>query len=403
MLVSFVFLHPFGLAHPYSSSCHESQLDRVRAKLGNRTKVYTARDVSRRLPFHVSQAAVIAPFTGLSADNPLVTFPIEHTPLYVGIFPGHSGESARPYEAIGDVIVEAFAWPSKAVGPIQGEEVAVRRTSTLINTGQLGQWTGIATAYLADFQILGAADKWPRCVIAAGEKLLPHAPLWTPLLTGRGGVPVTRTLPVGDSGVYDDLGHIPLLRRRIPRIALFDSSALHDNSTGVDMPNLCQMVYLLAAFGQPGCLNPPNPAGSPNLKMRPGTMTTFEPSEFGPLWEALQAKRAAGEPAVIRGRYTVVDNSLLGIKGGWQVDVVWVFFMPSQSWRAALPPSTNSGLQSYFPNYMAGEMKSRMEMSAASQFASWVAKTEAIPMIRVMLQEEGVATPAEDRNAEVVV
>eukprot|EP00413_Alexandrium_margalefii_P010206 CAMPEP_0204535666 /NCGR_PEP_ID=MMETSP0661-20131031/13877_1 /ASSEMBLY_ACC=CAM_ASM_000606 /TAXON_ID=109239 /ORGANISM="Alexandrium margalefi, Strain AMGDE01CS-322" /LENGTH=66 /DNA_ID=CAMNT_0051542161 /DNA_START=8 /DNA_END=205 /DNA_ORIENTATION=+ len=64
---------------------------------------------------------------------------------------------------------------------------------------------------------------------------MPHADTWSPL--GRKddrGVPISDALAVGDAGIYDDLGHLPLLRRGIRKLVIYDSSAVHDNATGVD-------------------------------------------------------------------------------------------------------------------------------------------------------------------------
>ena len=43
---------------------------------------------------------------------------------------------------------------------------------------------------------------------------------------------------MGDAGIYDDLGHLPLLRRRVPKLLMFDSAALHNNRTGVEAEDL---------------------------------------------------------------------------------------------------------------------------------------------------------------------
>lgn len=379
LFVAYIFLHPFDLAGRDSTHCHESQLERMRAKFGNSKTIYTAKDVSRKLPFLLPQSAILAPYTGLQADDPLKFFPLEQTPLYTGTVPAYpKNQSGMPHD-IGDVLVESFAWDSKMVSPwnATNEDLMLDLSRGFFNAGDLAEWGGIATSYVADFQIREWADKIPRCLIAEGEKLLPQAKLWSPMEVDEKSVPVTYEQAVGDAGVYDDLGHIPLLRRRISKMAIITSEAIH--------LDLCEMTYVLAAFGQPGCLTPPNAAGASNPKMKAGSLTVFEPSEFPAFWSQVQSAVKANESAVIRGRYSVVDNEVLGIKGGWKADIVWVIILPSKTFRESIPPQTSKLLPTYFPNDLASEMKTRFEMSVASQYASWLMQRSVAKEISEML------------------
>ena len=89
----------------------------MRAKFGNSKTIYTAKDVSRKLPFLLSQSAILAPYTGLQADDPLKFFPLEQTPLYIGTVPAYpKNQTGMPHD-IGDVLLEPFAWDSKMVSP----------------------------------------------------------------------------------------------------------------------------------------------------------------------------------------------------------------------------------------------------------------------------------------------
>lgn len=153
------------------------------------------------------------------------------------------------------------------------------------------------------------------------------------------------------------------------------------------------MVYLKAAFGAPGYMDPPfgpNPAGSPNPLMAEGFLTVFEPKEFEPFWAKVQAQLKKGEPAVIRDKFTVVDNAHFGIKGGWQVEIVWIIALPSQSFRSALPAETAAHLPEYLPNVISTEFKSRFELSVMSQYASWLVEERAMKEIQAMLGHKEV-------------
>jgi hypothetical protein len=399
-------MYQWGIAHPNAAYCHSSQLERVKEQLGN-TKVIASQDVKHNLLFLISQSAVIAPQSGHhpEGENRLVTYPFENTLLYTGLPNSYSADELaelpqEKFKALGDVLVEPHGWPSRALEPVSDNatsEVAVSRDLAPINVGGLGEWAGPAACYAADWQIrpfmIDAVNRdFTKCMIPLGEKIVPGASTWSPLEVDQQGVPVTHDLPVADAGVYDDIGHIPLLRRGVKKMVLYDSSAVRDNITGTGLhPNLEEMVYVKASFGQPGEALPglpPNPAGSPNYAMAENYMTVFEPSEFADLWEKTQAALAAGEPAVIRGKYTVVDNPHFGIKGGWQAEIVWVFTLPSNSFRDALPQETREYIHDYFPNYVSGEPMSHLELSVMAQYNSHLTEQRVVQEVLAMLDGE---------------
>jgi len=362
-------------------------------------------DVKHNLPFLISQSAVLAVESGrhVEAGAPLVTYPFENTLLYTGVPNAYSEEvladvPREKFKGLGDVLVEPHGWPSRALEPVPDNatsEIAIRRALAPVNVGGLGEWGGPAACYVADWQIrpfmVDLVNKdFTKCIVPLGQKIVPGAATWSPLDVDRRGVPITHDLPIADAGVYDDIGHIPLLRRGVKKMVLYDSSAVRDNSTGVLQSNLEEMVYVKAAFGQPGEALPglpPNPPGSPNYAMADHYMTVFEPSEFAPLWEKAQAALASGEPAVIRGTYTVVDNPHFGIKGGWQVEVVWVFTLPSRSFMAALPQETQDDLHDYFPNYVSSEPMSHLELSVMAQYSSHLTEQRVVQEVLAMLGE----------------
>merc|ERR1711988_1983893 len=103
------------------------------------------------------------------------------------------------------------------------------------------------------------------------------------------------------------MGHLPLLRRKVKKVVIFDSSAVPPDTkslTGAQKLTLEANVYLKAAFGAKGGLDPPNPAGSPNPVMAEDYLTVFEKSEFEPLWSKMNELKKAGKPVVVRGTYT---------------------------------------------------------------------------------------------------
>ena len=64
-------------------------------------------------------------------------------------------------------------------------------------------------------------------------------------------------------------------------------------------------------------------------------MQVFSAGEAGraALWADVQAKFAAGGPVWHRAKYTVVENAFLGVPGGWEVEVLWVFNATCTRWE----------------------------------------------------------------------
>merc|ERR1712232_959669 len=182
-------------------------------------------------------------------------------------------------------------------------------------------------------------------------------------------------MPVGDAGVYDDLGHLPLLRRNVSKLVIFDSSAGHDNNSSrrgsADRGDVWEMSYLTAAFGQPDVPLHALP-GSPNPNMPKDYMTVFDPADFDYLWSEIMRLYNARQPVIVRHNTTTVRNDHWGIAGGRRVEIVWVLGMDVAEWRDALPLETVSKLPSYFPNYKCWEAMSQFQISAVSQFGSWM-------------------------------
>jgi hypothetical protein len=392
-------MHPFGLASPNSEYCHATVLAKAQNELGSQTKLYSSQDLDGNLPFLLSQSAVMDLHSGSNQSvDPLFSYPLDNTPLYTGIPRGYFGanvSAGAPYKKLGDLFLEPFAFNSDALEPMPQSstgKVKVRPRNRFFNAGSLAEWAGIATCYVAAFQIRPATPKIPKCAVAAATKLMPQARFWSPLQEDHKHVPVGTDLLVGDAGVYDDIGHLPLLRRKVKKLLIYDSSAVHDNSTGFDKTNICEMVYLLAAFGQPGCLIPPDPPGSPNPMSPANFLTVFEPTEFDKLWTKVKELHTSNKPVVIHDTFTVVDNPWFGIVGGWKVEIVWVLAMPIDAWRNALPTRTRNALPSWLPNVYASEPMSQFELSAISQYGSWLTEHAVVDEVRKMLSNS--STPS---------
>jgi hypothetical protein len=66
----------------------------------------------------------------------------------------------------------------------------------------------------------------------------------------------------------------------------------------------------------------------------------FDKTALQPLLDQLIEKGKRGAPMVADLTLDVLDNNLCGVKGGWQVRVLWCFPSLSQGFRSALPQDT---------------------------------------------------------------
>lgn len=390
--VTGLITRPFGLNKAFSHYTHASREEETRAQLAhwNLAHLYVSQDVKHELPFLISQAAVFSLHSGYTRWNKLKAFTIENSALYTGLPVSFNEQVGKEHFNGGDVLTEPFAASSELLeAPDWLTETGKVHVHVRINddnkdVGGLVEWQGVTTCALGAWQIRPWAVRLAGllpCTAEVGEQLMPHHSVWSPLdINVTTKLPISRAVPVGDAGVYDDLGHLPLLRRGVKKLAIYASAAQVDGGVTLEAN-----VYVKAAFGAPGGLTPPNPAGAPNPQMEEGFLTVFEPSEFAAFWEQAEAKLAAGEPPVIRGTYTVVDNPNFGIVGGWQCEVVWVLMLPSATFRSALPSRTEQALPVYFPSFGAAEPRSHLELSTLSQYASWLTETVAAGEIRAML------------------
>merc|ERR1712137_808236 len=117
-------------------------------------------------------------------------------------------------------------------------------------------------------------------------------------------------------------------------------------------------------------------------------LTVFNSSEFPPLWDKMLACRAAAEPCVVRGNFSVVDNKVFGIKGGWQVEMTSVLAWPIKAWTERLPAETAAHIPYHFPQ-TDQNITNHFHFSMLAQYASYLADA-AVPEIRAMLGDVSV-------------
>ncbi|MFV9629918.1 MAG: hypothetical protein ACNYWM_02400 [Methanosarcinales archaeon] len=77
----------------------------------------------------------------------------------------------------------------------------------------------------------------------------------------------------------------------------------------------------------------------------------FDGNKFNSLVEGFQEKLNAGETVMYRDTYTVQPNSFFGLKGGNEVEVLWVYNNQVANWENSLNNEVKSLIEFPFPNY----------------------------------------------------
>lgn len=240
--------------------------------------------------------------------------PFEMTPLYCGIRKLYPRAGAHQKFDIGGGFIEPHGFDSDA--PEAGSEGPYRQVRLDRRRLTISDMLGSSGAAPADF--------FRRSVVL--PQIFPNFSYWSPLAQGdqlRG-----KTYDFGDGGLLENLGIMPLLRRKVAKIIVFINGKTLITKTGTDEYDLSSSI----------------PALFKKLKNQYGDHDfdkniVFDNSQnqFLEVAESLFRKQQVGKPTVHVGRYHVVDNSHHDITGGWEVDVCWVYNSLPEDWKKTLP------------------------------------------------------------------
>jgi hypothetical protein len=338
------YLAPFGLYDPSEPALFSYDAARVEAivrlnpSLAGAT-FYTVRAAEPR-PYLIVLTTFVCP-TGASPFEEYRLVNCETTPLSVGN-PYELVVTYRPCAGgsfttiVGGGYVEPFAFGSPALEARESGGIAAvaapPRPYTLADV--LGTTT--ASYAPADHNRDGAASpKWEYWHPAA------HAP--------AAGI----SFNFGDGGYLDNYGLMPILLRKVPRIAVFINTDVRlrldydpDDPPGPDDidPTLPPLF---------GFTNPYSPFNQ-----------VFERSRYAEIVRALQRAREAGRTVMTTSELTVLPNTWWGIEGGSRVTILWVYNDRVREWESMIPERTGvpeaieagnlphpSGPFAGFPNY----------------------------------------------------
>jgi len=251
-------------------------------------------------------------------DYPHDRLPFEMTPLYVGINQLYekAGSNRRP---IGGGYVEPFAFDSDETDRFSSGHPVKVRLGPSRHRFTLSDMMGVA----------GAAPAEVLAQLGIDFVGFPEFKYWPPVS------PKTRAKEYnfGDGGILENLGVMPLLRRKVKKIILFVNTQhpLAHKSINESIPPL---------FGQ-----------TPDFMVN----HVFPGQQYRDLFGELLAKKASGKTVMHQDQYTVLSNPFHGIEGGWEVEVLWIYNERVTEWEeqltADIQPLIGSGSLGNFPHY----------------------------------------------------
>lgn len=160
----------------------------------------------------------------------------------------------------------------------------------------------------------------------------PEFKYWSPVNREQG----TIEYEFGDGGNLENLCLMPLLARKVEHLILFINT--REPLLGGVLGEINRAIP--PVFG----LDPESPGNA-----------VFPAEQYEPLVQGLLAAKRAGNSVIYKDRYSVLDNPLFGIKGGWEVEVLWVYNERVPAWESQLPADTGrligQDLFENFPHY----------------------------------------------------
>ena len=276
-------------------------------------------------PFPVAVGAV------QPKGDPLHSHPLEFTPMYCGVpTPLDLGEG----RSLGGALVEPFGLNAAAPGSdatsLAGGEHGAPTEVTLQSkwTVPLTQAVGISSAYVAQTQVDSAREGlWE----AAGCDEL-H--LWSGTDPSYG-----QETPVGDGGGCDNLAVHAALRRGVRKLLIF-YNFFRDPASFKSAEEFAAAYYDVSGlFG--AC--PEKPAYFPgSVEEFNRHQQVFEAAEFSGLFEELMQLSEKKEPVAARRTLRVQSCPNMGVRGGFEADVLFLGACCATGWHDELPFETRA-------------------------------------------------------------
>jgi len=166
----------------------------------------------------------------------------------------------------------------------------------------------------------------------------PRAEYWA--IDGSGPYPAAAKTLFGDGGLLENNGIIPLIQRGVQLAIVFintetkldpDYRPSSDRHDPANDPNGRCDVYFPALFGY----------SNSQWKWFYPNNQIFPASEFQGVLDALNAKRARGQPMIVNCQHSVIENEFWGVQArSGRMWVTWCYLDRCADWESALGSST---------------------------------------------------------------
>lgn len=340
MALSAAFLEPRGVPHDSLFTWDvrtASEAITRNPSLRNRTWVYPKSTKLRPRPFPIV-------LTGLFGPVDLETFPllrreyvqIEVTPLYVGR-PFTSNITYSKIEHLKlrnqTILVGGFVEPFAYDGapPSSGLNASSQEGLLWVPPPSARGFPLARAIAQSSFNPAAAiTDTIPGLSRLVGDRIS----YWSPSAEH----PEEHIMDVGDGGDVENNGLMAMLRRKVKRVVLFVNTFV---------------PLVPRSFWDPEKRLPTSSDIDSDLPAYFGIFTdspftrdwnyrnnhVFQQQQFAAFAKALQDSQAAGTGVVATARFTTVENSLWGIRSGFEVDVTVVYLSRLLSWEKRLNSS----------------------------------------------------------------
>jgi len=310
-IISDIFLSPFNIGDRRKFfTYNEKSRDEIlkRNEFLNEDHFYMVNKRNNR-PFPIAGGTILRP--------KLTRYPFEMTPLYVGVNQLYKNAGSYKKYDIGGGYIEPHGFDSDSPHTYDYDKkeahVRLGRARHMFTLGDVIGTSGSAPAEYAErfkLEFLG----------------FPEFKYWSP--AEANGNPKSKEYDFGDGGILENSGIMPLLKRGVKKIIVFvnGSTPLSIKTNGeIEISSSIPALFHKL----------PNQYGDKDFD--DNIVFAKQERKYKALVKKLLQLKADGQPAIVKDTYKVTEQAKHGIKGGYDVEIIWVYNDVVRDWINELP------------------------------------------------------------------